>query len=233
MIPAYVLQMKGFPTAGKRPLYPWRNEQNRWMVSLLLSQYEEVGIIPAEHGCVVIDLDVKDGRSGVVEFKKAFKNIPRSLNYKTRSGGCHLWYRVPEGTKIGQSNGRIPCVDVRYADGYVCIRRDYCIKDDRVADCPPELLEWLMSAPVAEKRRKAVRPCPNVRPTKQYDLSPFPAGRRNDLLYRWGYGLLNGVDKGELSIDDLRDLIHVRGTNSGLGAIECDVIANSILEGVR
>lgn len=229
-------EMSGFPTSNKVPMYDWRNPKYRRPVPYLFERYSQIGIVPAEHGCVAIDLDIKGGVNGKDNLFNRFPNLPKSMNYRTTSGGWHLWYSVPEGSDIPQRNGALPGVDIRYADGYVCVGKDYEVAGGRIEVCPDYLLEWLKERPRTYVGRvvndmgtvKAVDPC-KIR----YNVSPIPKGRRNDTLYRWGFGLLNGVKKGELSIEDFEGLMNMRGTNSGLSINEIDLILESLLHKVH
>jgi hypothetical protein len=211
----------------------WRDASSRWPLADCIGSTGQVGVVPAECGCVVVDLDEKNGVSGRETLFKRFRCLVPSLSYRTLSGGWHLWYRVPPDAVIPQRNGSMPGVDVRHADGYACVGEGYLVYDVAgIAECPPPLLAWLTSAPKAP-RRPPVEPVRDVRPTGRYDLSPIPEGRRNDTLYRWGFGLLNGVAKGELSLSDLEDLVMARGLNSGLPRHECESVFGSLMRNVR
>jgi len=238
-----VCEMMGFPTSGKVPVFPWRNPHHRRSVEYLFERYDQAGVVPAEQGCVVIDLDCKNGVDGVENFFLKFPETRtlKTLNYQTQSGGWHLWYQVPASAQIPQANGKLPGVDVRHADGYVCIGRDYRIGENgTIAECPTSVLEWL-EQPLRTNVGRAVdsgkhwreRECsgseggPHDR--YRYNLSPFPKGQRNDGMFRWGYGLMKGVKKGELTQDRFEELMNMRGANSQLTRNEIEKIINSLL----
>lgn len=210
----------------------WRKLSNRWHLSDLWKKTDEVGIVPAEFDCVVVDVDMKHGVNGKKNLFDKFDKLPESLHYTTRSGGFHLWYRVPKGSNIPQRNGKIEGIDIRYDRGYVCLDKYYKFKhSDGIVDCPDYFLNWLEepSFSVAGKARyddrKASRGYGGV-----YDFSPFRRGQRNNECYAWGYGLLQGVKSGQLSKKDLYDMLMLRGhTYSGLPRTEVELIFNSLL----
>jgi hypothetical protein len=213
------MNMLGFPTKNKVPKMPWRDTNNRWPIEDLfeIADEQQVGIVPSEHGCVVIDCDVDGVHQGVVNFTRKFFGIAEhTMWYKTSSGGGHLWFKVPEGIKIPQRTRIIPLVDIRHADGYVCIGRDYKIHNEgKPAPCPDNILEWLTTP--ANKPDRQPEPHRDAIPTSMvYRLDPIPKGQRNDALYRQGCGLFLSVRKGELLDEDARAILEIRGYNSGL-----------------
>jgi hypothetical protein len=225
--------MPAFVTRNKIPLAPWRRGA-RVLVGQILGRNQQAGIVPGEVGCVVLDMDKKYGLDGRKELFDKFPNLPRSMNYETQSGGYHLWYKVPEGTVIPQATSKIPGVDIRYIDGYVCVNPEYeILLDGVILDCPEDVLAWLTEEKKTSVKQYRVREGESAKYTTLYDLSPIPKGRRNDSLFRWGRGLLNGVDKGELTLSDLEDLVRLRGRISGMAINECDLILESLLTNVR
>lgn len=227
----FIGTLKGFATKNKIPTNSgsWRDKSGWTVVSGTFFSHrniDQMGIVPGEHGCVVLDIDKKgtfDGEKSIIE---KFGMIPTSLWYKTQSGGYHIWYKVPEETTIKQSNGRLPGVDIRYKDGYVCINRDYDIKGELI-DCPKNILDWLVREPTPKVFRDN-----GAKATTRFDLSPIPIGERNNRLYAWGYGIVQGVNNKELTEQDLHDLIHLRGRISGLPFWECENILSSLLVNV-
>lgn len=81
--------------------------------------------------CVILDLDVKGGKTGISEFAEMIKDhaIPKTpMITMTKSGGLHLFYRRPEkykesqiktlsGIKVG--NQVYPSIDLRGDGGFV------------------------------------------------------------------------------------------------------------------
>lgn len=230
-----VEEMMGFPTKDKIPLFPWRNPKHRRSVEYLFERYDQVGIVPAEHGCVVIDLDKKNGVDGVKTFFAHFKHVPESMNYRTSSGGFHLWYKVPAGTVIPQATSKLPGVDIRYADGYACLGKGYkVLRDGEIADCPDPILDWLKRPKRKNDGVARSNDCnplgtPNSRKFS-YNVSPIPKGCRNDTLYRWGFGIVREVRDGSLSEKAFSELLHLRGGNSGMTYGEVEKIIESLLQ---
>lgn len=240
MVSLKLAQMSAFPTRNKKPTFGkkghpelgWKNPKLRRTVDVLFEKYEQVGIIPFEQGCVVIDLDVKDGHDGVGEYKKKFGSPPKTMWYKTRSGGVHLWFFLPKAS-IKQRNGALPGVDIRYSDGYVCVGRDYEIHNDGLFSPPPfDVLDWLIT-----EDKKPLESLGNAnsigysgdgRP-KRFNLSPIPKGSRNETMFRWGFGLFQNVLKGTMDSREFHELMTARGTNSGLSPIEIENIEESII----
>lgn len=232
--------MTGFPTANKRPKMEWRDRpDHRWSVGALFHDHDQVGIVPGEQGCVVIDIDRKNGVDGFVNLKKKFRNLPPSLNYRTLSGGAHLWYAVPDGIRIPQRTSKVPGIDIRHLDGYVCVGRDYEPQQaEFIEECPKPLLDWLTELERVHvghvKSRNWTPPKiePGKRPPKgsvKLDFSPIPVGQRNDGLYRWGFGVLNALKSGEMDLENYRAVIFMKGQNSGLPNWEIELVLESLL----
>lgn len=100
------------------------------------SDRHNIGVVAGKSGLVVIDLDthgtipddwqlpgVTDGRDVLALICEwAGMDFPLGETYtvKTASGGWHLYYRVPEGSRFTNSVSVLgPCVDVKVNNGYV------------------------------------------------------------------------------------------------------------------
>ena len=107
----------------------------------------------SENGIVVVDIDIKDGRS-VDELKEALKEygeFPPTFEVETMSGGRHLYYRVNETGLSAHTHffdKSLP-VDLRGGGGYVCAG-DYKryfpldVEDiDNIRSLMAELPEWI------------------------------------------------------------------------------------------
>ena len=145
---------------GKHPLVKWRTyEENTKGPS------GGYGIqTGAFNGIFVIDLDVKEGKNGVVALDKLAggRPIPDTLAVLTPSGGAHLYFRLPPGVYVPSSQGVLgPGIDVRGDGGYV-VGPDsphknggvYRIDDETVplADAP----DWLLQ--LVAKEREPTKP---------------------------------------------------------------------------
>ncbi|MFE0460491.1 bifunctional DNA primase/polymerase [Kitasatospora sp. NPDC058965] len=74
------------------------------------------------HHLVGIDLDVKHGQDGPANFRALAEQhgfeIPPTTTVATPSGGWHLWFTAPPGTRIPNSQSKLgPGIDVRGTAG--------------------------------------------------------------------------------------------------------------------
>lgn len=115
----------------------------------------------AASGFVAVDLDVKDGVSGLEWLAANESRLPATRRHRTRSGGFHLLFNVPPSRTIRNSQSKLaPGVDVRGEGGYVIVPPSpgYEIQDDTMpADMPGWLLD-LIDPPQAP--RVAPTPAP-------------------------------------------------------------------------
>ena len=116
-------------------------------------------------GFFVVDLDVKgNGPKNMAELESHNGKLPPTVKVITGGGGQHLFFRMPEGTTIGNSTGIIPGVDIRGEGGLIIAPpslhnsgRSYewaigCAPGEvEIAECPPWLLE-LVTAPRSRRR---------------------------------------------------------------------------------
>ena len=106
-------------------------------------------------GLVVIDVDVRPDRSGMIWLDENRECLPETRTHKTRSGGLHLIFRRPEGVVIRNSAGRIaPGVDVRGDGGYVILPPSpgYSVAD---STDPAEMPRWLVKTCLQPEREPA------------------------------------------------------------------------------
>lgn len=69
--------------------------------------------------CIVIDVDVKDGKQGAASLKRLVaQGLPKTLTVRTPSGGLHLYYQHPGGF-IKSVVNHWPGVDIRGNGGFV------------------------------------------------------------------------------------------------------------------
>lgn len=81
-----------------------------------------VGVRPGPAGYIVLDVDVKNGGTGLEDLDRLTREqgpLPPAMKVGTASGGQHLWLRRPDHpTEIG--NGNIaPGIEIRCDRGYV------------------------------------------------------------------------------------------------------------------
>lgn len=118
-----------------------------------------VGVHAARAGIVVVDLDVdkKTGESfGLVNAKAAGLDLPKTLRYRTRSGGRHLVYRAPKDRTLtigqgGVTPGLPPGVDIRAGHGLFVYYGPALTEKPTLAQAPDwALLDGSVSARGAE-----------------------------------------------------------------------------------
>lgn len=101
----------------------------------------------AASGFVVVDLDVKEGASGLEWLAANEHRLPQTRRHRTRSGGVHLLFNVPVSRTIRNSASKLaPGVDVRGEGGYVIVPPSpgYEIADETMpADMPGWLLDLI------------------------------------------------------------------------------------------
>ena|GEM_PF-1105412 len=114
----------------------------------------------AASGLAVIDLDIKNGASGLEWLAANQHRLPRTRRHQTRSGGAHLLFAFPPGRRIRNSVSRIaPGVDVRGEGGYVIVPPSdgYSIADDAM---PAPMPAWLLDLIDPPQPAPAPRPAP-------------------------------------------------------------------------
>ena len=118
-----------FPcNAEKRPVTPRGLKDASQELHAVRSMFRSNGAdmigVPtgAASGFVVVDLDIKEGASGLEWLAANEHRIPETRRHRTRSGGLHLLFTPPAGRTIRNSAGKLaPGVDVRGDGGYVIV----------------------------------------------------------------------------------------------------------------
>ena len=109
------------------------------------------------NGLVVIDIDpAHGGWDSLLEIEARHGHFPETVEVDTGGGGLHLYFRAPEGVKIGSRNGWFLGIDVKAEGGYVVAPgsnhksggtyayRDGCSPDDiELADVTQWMLDIL------------------------------------------------------------------------------------------
>jgi hypothetical protein len=191
------------------------------------SPKHNIGIATGPSGLVVLDLDthgelpdewrklpgIHDGRDVLAQLCEwAGQPWPSTHMVVTPSGGWHLYYTAPEGSKIRNSASLLgPLVDIRSQGGYVIGAgsavdgKPYEVLD---AESPSPLPEWI-------HRLLMRRPEPRVSPPGQspapavfgrfgglvYSVETAPEGQRNNILYWASCRAAEMVSAGELGAD--------------------------------
>lgn len=171
-------------------------------------------------GFFCLDLDVKNGGGGLEWLAANQHRLPDTRRHKTRSGGVHLLFAMPQGRIIRNSAGRIASgVDVRGNGGYIIAPPSpgYEIAD---ATAPVPAPAWLLdlidppAAPRAADLPKYGADLPKSAPRQSGDGTRYgltaldnecqailsaPDGAKHDTLNRAAFSIGGLVAAGELA----------------------------------
>ncbi len=162
-------------------------------------------------GFFCLDLDVKNGGGGLEWLAANQHRLPDTRRHKTRSGGVHLLFAMPEGRIIRNSAGRIAAgVDVRGNGGYIIAPPSpgYLVDE---AMAPAHAPAWLLDLIDPPKAPEAPRPAPAPRQSgdgTRYGLQALDNecqailsaadGAKHDTLNRAAFSIGGLVAAGEL-----------------------------------
>ena len=175
-----------------------------------------IGFWPGGSGMLVLDIDIKDGKQGATTLQAlqdAHGELPSTLTQYTPSGGWHLFFRLPDGVKIGQAwrnpeQGR--GIDVRSSNGYICLegtttdRGTYSFDDWTPGEGePPEVAmapDWLLDLikPTTDSASTSTKPA-SAATQAQTTATPTAAHERHAAL-------IKAILSGDVYHDSLRDL---------------------------
>lgn len=180
-----------------------------------------IGICTSRFNCsdhlVVLDLDKKDGRDGVLELGNLLIDngpLPTSFRQKTPSGGEHIAFRTQRKIKQG-TNVLAPGIDVRAMGGYIVAAPStlpngaYQAEGGEVEEAPAWVLDMLQDAGEAPVRsREAEAPVVAVNKTEALrrgldyllsEASEATAGDRNNKGFAVACRLKDfGLDRDEI-----------------------------------
>lgn len=198
-------------------------------------------------GLVVIDLDTKNGQDGPENWRRYLAqqgiDLPATVTVRTRSGGRHLYYAVPEGADFRNSAGTVAeGVDVRGTGGYVVAppTPGYTFEagwtDDKVLpDLPPGVLPDSTAtrgtAQAGERRTPAYALAAAAGGLA--DLTTAEIGERNDTLNRVAFSIATSVDDGLLDEELMRDTLWETAVQAGLDPEEVDKTLQSAFHAAR
>ncbi|PWI41139.1 bifunctional DNA primase/polymerase [Streptomyces sp. ICBB 8177] len=215
-----------------------------------------VGIATGPAGLVVVDLDTlkpndeKGTPDGVANFlalcERAGQPVPTTRTIRTASGGRHLYFTTPPGTRLHNTAGTLaPKVDTRAwggqvaAPGSITPTGPYTVLDD---DQPvAELPAWLHTA-LTTPQQPAVLP---LRPAPARDagrlanvvldreaatVAATTEGGRNAELLRAVRALGRFVAWGDLDRATVEEAFQAAGESAGLPASECRATIRSALD---
>lgn len=194
------------------------------------------------------EADVHSGRDVLHRLAaEAGQRLPKTWVVATASGGQHLYFRQPQGMKLGNSAGRLGWkIDTRGHGGYV-VAAGSMIRGQRyraeVIRPPAELPAWIVSA--LQTQPAAVGNPPSRRPVGgEYGMKALTAqldkllssveGRRNDDLNFAAYALGQVVAIGALSSDVVHGELLSAAARIGLPSREAErTIRSGFAAGVR
>ena len=231
-------------SATAERLAPFRSEQQvrEWWGGRFKRAH--VGLLAGPSGLVILDIDVKGGDplsegpwAGCADGYDVMDRLvsqagaawPVTYQVMTPSGGCHLYFRQPEGEPIGCATGEKgaaalgPWLDVRGVGGYVIAAGSYSphqthpyrrISSAEVGAGPlPGWLETLMREPYPHRAHPEPRPMAAVR----LPAVRLPVGR--DRAERYAQAALRGC------CDELAALRDGRKARVGQLAVKLGAIA--------
>ncbi|MFE4649445.1 bifunctional DNA primase/polymerase [Streptomyces sp. NPDC056707] len=213
-----------------------------------------IGIATGPSGLVVVDLDMPKQKSntgtpsGVTTFKalceRAGQAVPTTYRTRTASGGHHLYFTAPPGTRLGNTAGTLATlVDTRAWGGYVVAAGSTTAAGAyQVVDPAPivHLPGWLLGllqparpaptrplfAPVVSGSRAGQaaleRECDVVRKS--------PPKQGNNTLNRCAFKVGRFVAWGDLARHDVEEAFQCAGEDRGLTAAECRATIRSALD---
>jgi hypothetical protein len=196
--------------------------------------------VPTGHasGIVVIDIDVKNGAPGMAWLRENAHALPETRRHRTRSGGLHLLFAMPDGAEIRNSAGRIaPGVDVRGTGGYVVFPPSpgYSVVDHLL---PAAMPRWLIKAclpPPPPPRPEGCDASPDRTARRLTGLvalvATAPAGQRNQALYWAGRRIAEAARRGEMPLDAAKAALEEAACAAGLPRLEARRTINSALKG--
>lgn len=210
-----------------------------------------VGIATGPSGLVVVDLDMPKGRSsadtpsGVTTFRalceRAGQAVPTTRTIRTASGGVHLYFTAPPGTRLGNTAGRLgKRIDTRAWGGYVVAPGSltptgaYAIVDDT----PPIVLpDWLYARLTVRQASRAPMAAPSSALASSYAIAGLNAetasvrqaleGERNATLLRAARALGRFIAWSDLPREQVEEALQRAGEQVGLSPRSCEATIRS------
>lgn len=233
---------------GKRPLVAGGFKSATRDTARILAQFERPGAaligVPtgAASGLIAVDIDIKNGARGNEWLAENADALPETRTHKTRTGGLHLLFRVPDGIEIRNSASKLaPGVDVRGEGGYIIVPPSdgYVVAD---ATEPAEMPRWLIRAclPPVEERpphqpaQISDKYAASALAAEFHRVATAPAGHRNDTLNVAALKLGQLVGAGLLARSTVEHELAAAARAAGLDARETAATIKSGLDaGIR
>lgn len=147
--------MKSFLVKNKRPIVKWGMIPDNVFFEGKVPEGYDLAISPSE-GYIIIDIDRHGDKNGFNVLWESSKNIRKelreTLNYDTRNGGKHYWFKY---------TGKVPLhnvasnkgIDLRTHKGYVVwyLDKDIRYYMHKIKETSPEMNQWLINLFVKQK----------------------------------------------------------------------------------
>ncbi|MGF1342834.1 bifunctional DNA primase/polymerase [Streptomyces flavovirens] len=212
-----------------------------------------IGIATGPSGLVVVDLDMPKPNSstgtpcGVTTFtalcERAGQAVPTTYRTRTASGGHHLYFTAPPGTRLSNTAGRLgKLIDTRAHGGYVVAAGShtatgpYAVTDPTP---PAPLPEWLYELLAPRQPVRALMAAPSPSNASRYASAALRAetaavasageGVRNWTLVRAARALGRFIPSGDLSRSEVEQALNSAGSRAGLRETECRAAITSAL----
>ncbi|RFC75508.1 bifunctional DNA primase/polymerase [Streptomyces sp. AcE210] len=219
-----------------------------------------IGIASGPSGLLVVDLDVRkpdeqegtpDGVESLLALcERAGQRIPPTYQVRTPSGGQHLYFTQPPGTRLHSTAGRLGHhIDTRGWGGYVVASGSstshgaYTVTDDSpVAPLPAWLADQLserpkpdphtVMTPVRDGTKAArvalERECAIIRSAVEGGGQGKKG--RNSTLHESTCKVARFVAWGNISCSTVEEAIQAAGESTGLSAAECTTTIRSAMD---
>ncbi|MFG2366484.1 bifunctional DNA primase/polymerase [Streptomyces mirabilis] len=213
-----------------------------------------IGIATGPSGLLVVDLDTpehkgsSDAPDGAATFRalceRAGHAVPDTYRVRTASGGTHLYFTTPPGTRIPNTQGTVAdSVDTRGWGGYVVAAGSTTPAGSYEPLCGPEtarLPSWLQSilqpapkaatAPSAAVSGQSRRYADVALAAETRNVAAAQVGEREAKLFRAARALGRFVAWGDLPRDVVEQALQAGGEAAGLSASECRSTLRSALD---
>ncbi|MFJ9648145.1 bifunctional DNA primase/polymerase [Streptomyces sp. NPDC101206] len=213
-----------------------------------------IGLATGPAGLVVVDLDMpkpnssQDAPCGADNLlalcERAGQAVPATLAVRTPSGGTHLYFNAPDGTRLGNTAGKLASlIDTRAHGGYVVAPGSTTAAGMyEVTDPSPvvELPAWLLSLlrPPAPRPIRLRMPAPAragsaARAALQAECDAVrqaPPQQANNTLNRSAFKVGRFVAWGDLPRQEVEEAFQAAGEERGLTVAECRATIRSALD---
>ena len=212
-----------------------------------------IGIATGPSGLVVVDLDMPkpnsstDTPSGVTTFKalceRTGQAVPTTYRVRTASGGQHLYFTAPPGTRLGNTAGLLGrLIDTRAWGGYVVAQGSTVngsayevLEPAPVASLPGWLLDSLqpVERPTVPVRlsvpKRGNRAAETALERETAAVAAAQEGHREAQLFESARKVGRFVGWGDLTRHEVETAFQRAGESAGLPASQCRSTLRSVL----